>query len=207
MDLKKIRESSLIKARSLDYETNPDLPLLDDGLALRSANEVVGRSLALFAVIAGSYGFDKESAISWLQKEDAYSFLADSEICFLVDGEGDTPYIQTQVEGLNAFSWSLGIVKRLEFDQVCENNLIKLFPDIKNNGDSSSYRSKAKVRDLELIVQACDLAYCLHWAVVQAQLDGKKLPGDIGPHVIVERRRALEWMLCKDDWDELSLNT
>lgn len=207
MDLKKIRESSLIKARSLGYETNPDLPLLDEGLTLRSADEVICRSLALFAVVAGSYGFDKASAISWLKKEGAYSYLAESEKCFLVDGEGDSSYIQSQVEGLNAFAWSLGIVKQLEFDQICENNLIKLFPDIKNNGDSSAYRATAKIRDFELLVQACDLGYCLHWATVQAQLDGKNLPGDIGSHVIVERRRALEWMLCKDDWDELNLDT
>jgi Domain of unknown function (DUF4272) len=202
MDLKKIRERSLLTAKSLGYEINSDLPILDEGLTLRSVDDLVGRSLALFAVVAGSYGFDKKSAITWLEKERAFSYLAESEKSFLVDHEGDSSYFQSQVEGLNAFAWSLNIVKQLEFDHVCENNLIKLFPDIKNNGDSSAYRAKSKSRSLEKITQVC-----LHWAIIQAQLEGKKLPGDVGPHVITERRRALEWMLSKEDWDELSLDT
>ena len=207
MDLKKIRDRSLLTAESLGYETNSGLPLLDEGLTLRLVDDLVGRSLALFAVVAGSYGFDKKSAISWLEAENAFNYLAESEKSFLIDDEGDGSYIQSQVEALNAFAWSLGIVKHLAFDQVCENNLIKQFPDIKNNGDSSAYRAKSKSRSLGEIVQSCDLAYCLHWAIVQAQIEGKKLLGDVGPHVIIERRRALEWMLSEEDWDELSLDT
>lgn len=207
MNLKKIREHSLLTAESLGYHTSADLPLLDDGVTLRPVEEFVGRSLALFATVAASYGFDKNRALSWLEGENLSIYLAESEKKFLINDEGDRCHIQSQVEGLNAFAWSLGIVNHLAFDRVCENNLIKHFPDIKNNGGSLAYRAKSELRSLRKIVQSCDLAYCLHWAVVQAQIEKKELPGDVRPHVIIERRRALEWMLGKDDWDEVSLDT
>ena len=207
MNLKKIREKSLAKAKSLGFETNSNLPLLDQGVILRTVDEIIERSLALFAVVAASYGFSKKSAISWLEKEGIYNRLVASEKSFLADDDGDVPFIQSQVEALNAYAWSLGIVNSFEFDQVCRNDLIRLFPDIKNNGNSMTYKAKAKLRCLEDIVTACDLAYCLHWAIVQSLLENKILHNDVGPHVIIERRRALEWMLSKDDWDELSLDT
>jgi hypothetical protein len=133
--------------------------------------------------------------------------LADSEEAFLIEGSGEVGSVQSKVEALQAFAWSLGIVKKMEFDQVCDNNLIKLFPDIKNDGNSDDFKSKSRLRDIKEIIAACDLAYCLHWAVTQAGLENKKLPNDVAPHVIVERRRALEWLLSQDGWDDISLDT
>ncbi len=207
MDLKEIRQKSLSVAASLGYETNPDLPLLEGVVSVRSIEEVIDRSLALFATVAGSYGFDKKRALAWLEKEGAVCSLADSEKAFLIEEIGEVGSVQSQVEALQAFAWSLGIVKKMEFDQVCDNNLIKLFPDIKNDGSSDGFKSKSRLRDIEDIISACDLAYCLHWAVTQAGLENKTLPNDVAPHVIIERRRALEWLLGKEDWDDISLDT
>jgi hypothetical protein len=143
MDLEKIRKRSVAKAEKLGYQTNPHLPLLDEDLSLRPENEIIERSLALFAVVATSYGFDKKSAISWLEREGVYGRLAASEKGFLLNDDGDCSFIQKQVEGLNAFSWSLGITKTLEFDQVCSNDLITLFPDLKQ-GDMEKLQWSTK---------------------------------------------------------------
>lgn len=207
MDFQKIRNESLRKAKKLGYETNPALPLLDSSLSLRPVDEVISRSLALFGVVAGSYGFDKKSAISWIMQECATDQLAETEREFLVSGEGDSAYFQSQVEGLNAFAWALGVVKSMHFDSVCDNTLIKLFPDIKNGKSSSEYRDQSQLRSIEEILSVCDLAYCLHWAVRDADVNNRDLPGCVASHVIVERRRALEWMLTTKDWDEVSLDT
>lgn len=207
MDLQKIREISLKSAKKLGYETNSDLPLLDDGIKVRPQQEIVGRSLALFAIVACSYSFDKSRAIQWLEKERVIDYLSDSERYYLNEREGNTSLFQSQVEGLNAFAWSLGFVKSIPFDSACDNSLIKRFPDIKNNGRSSEYKAKSAVRSSSQIITACDLAYCLHWAIVNAEVNNLDLHVNVEKHVIIERRRALEWMLCGDDWDELSLDT
>ncbi|EEZ39305.1 DUF4272 domain-containing protein [Photobacterium damselae] len=207
MDLQKIRKKSLSSAEKLGYEINTILPLFDDGIKLRPQEEIVGRSLALFAVVACSYGFDKPSAIQWMVREGVIDYLSDSERSFLNDGEGDISFFQSQVEGLNAFAWALGFVKSIPFDSTCDNTLIKRFPDIKNDKSSSEYKTQSAVRSIAQIISACDLAYCLHWAIVNAEVNIQDLHGDVGRHVISERRRALEWILCTDDWDEISLDT
>ena len=207
VDLKIIRSESLQKAEKLGYRANSSLPLLGESVSLRSLEEVVDRSLAFFAVVACSYGFDRQSALRWMGQENVSSYLAESEREYLHSGEGDVSFYQSQVEGLNAFAWALGFVKAIPFDSVCDNTLIKLFPDIKNNGSSEGYRAKAKLRSVKKIISACDLAYCIHWAIREAELNNEMLLGDVSGHVIIERRRSLEWMLSTDDWDDISLDT
>ncbi|KJZ13313.1 hypothetical protein TW85_13940 [Marinomonas sp. S3726] len=207
MDFQKIRKKSLASAKKLGYEVNPALPLLDDDLELRPQEEIVARSLALFAVIASSYGFDKSSAIQWLEQEGCIEYLSESERDFIENDEGDTAYFQSQVEGLNAFAWVLGVVKSIPFDSVCDNTLIRRFPDIKNGKSTSDYKAQSVVRSIDKIISACDLSYCLHWAIVDSGMNTRELPGDVGGHVIIERRRALEWMLSTTDWDEIGLDT
>ena len=207
MNLNTIRDKSIQKAKAMGYEVNSSLPLLDDGISIRGNNEIIDRCLALFATVAGSYGFAKPDAIDWLNQEELDSVLSESESLFLKGSDSEKVHYQKQVEALNAFAWMLGYVKEMEFDQVCENNLISLYPDIKNKASSTEFRAKSNIRSLQEIVEKCDLSYCLHWAVTDAGLSNKRLPGDIGTHVIIERRRALEWALSNDEWDEVSLDT
>ncbi len=82
-----------------------------------------------------------------------------------------------------------------------------MLPNLKQSQSSTDFRKKANPRPLEQIVMACDLAYFLHWAIRQAELSGKQPPANLKPYVIVERRRALEWLLSKEAWDEVPLDT
>lgn len=207
MDFQIIRQESLKEAEKLGYETNPALPLLDDSISLRIKDEIIFRSLSLFSAVACSYGFNKKSASAWISSEKIESYLSGSEKAFITGDEGDDAFFRKQVEGLNAFAWVLGFVKTLDFGCVCDNTLIKKFPDIKNTKPSTEFKLKASVRSLDEIVSACDLAYCLHWAISDAAIEGREPQKAVGSNVIVERRRALEWVLSTDDWDDISLNT
>jgi hypothetical protein len=82
-----------------------------------------------------------------------------------------------------------------------------MLPNLKVSQSSGDFRKKAHPRPLEQVVAACDLAYYLHWAIRQAELSGKQPPGNLKSYVVVERRRALEWLLSKEDWDEVPLDT
>src|SRR3954471_22612960 len=59
MDLKLIREQSIQTAKQLGVDVSPTLPLLDAGLEMRGADEAISRLLAMNAVAAIAYGFDK----------------------------------------------------------------------------------------------------------------------------------------------------
>lgn len=57
------------------------------------------------------------------------------------------------------------------------------------------------------IIAAGDLSYRIHWAVINSQIHHKNPPGLVPAYVVVERRRALEWILQENDWDDVVLDT
>jgi hypothetical protein len=106
-----------------------------------------------------------------------------------------------------ALAWAIGIARELNFSKECDSNFVLLLPNLKQNQTSADFRRKALLRSDDQIVLAADLAYCLHWAIRQSELQRKRPPGKVPPYVVVERRRALDWLLSDDEWDEVSLDT
>ncbi len=129
------------------------------------------------------------------------------ELAHLESQESMLRELQDQVEALNAFAWVLGFVPEMPFDRECVDDLITVFPDLKAGASSSDYRNDARLRLSSEAFEALDLAYCLHWAVVDAQLNGRSSPRSNDAYIIVERRRALEWMMSDVEWDDVSLDT
>jgi hypothetical protein len=207
MDLNLIRKQTLKTASRLGYSVNDALPLLDEVHNTRTADEAVKRLLCLHATAACAYGFDHSKARAWLERENALGDLTASELHFIEGGEGDPNQFKIQVEGMWALAWALGIVPHLDFSKGCDSKFVMMLPNLKIGEKSDTLRSKIKTRAADEIIEACDLAYCLHGAARQAKLTGGKMPGKVQPYVIEERRRALEWLLSNDRWDEVSLDT
>ncbi len=59
------------------------------------------------------------------------------------------------------------------------------------------------------ILDALDLHFRLHWAARQASVEQKSPPTDLEPGVVVERRHALNWLVCFQDadWDGVDTPT
>lgn len=208
MDLRAIRESSWEAAQRLGYPVNPDLPLLDAVDDIRPLEEVLDRTLVLYACVACSYGFPKVKALSWLKGEGLDKAVSGSEREYLESNdERKKPTFQWQVESLWALTWVAGYHESLDFSDSCSDDFIQLFPDLKSGAPSESFREKANPRDTESVVRTLDLSYCLHWAVREAQLRGETEPGPVPGLVVQERRRALEWVVGEENWDEVSLDT
>ena len=207
MDLKRIREQSIQKAKQLGVDVSPTLPLLEPGLEVRRADEATSRLLAMNAVAATAYGFDKTKAIAWLKQEALTASLTQQEKSFVFEGVGQPDRFKLQVESMWAIAWATAITNELNFAEDCDNRFVTMLPNLKQSQSSTDFRKKAKLRPLEEVVAACDLAYCLHWAIRQAELKGKRPPANLKPYVVVERRRALEWLLSEEAWEEVSLDT
>jgi hypothetical protein len=205
--MESIRQSSIAVTTALGYPVNPHLPLLDVSAVVRSISEIVGRIFAMHGVAAAAYGFDRRGALSWLRRESCDEFLTPTEMDFLESGLGDRQVFTDQVEGLFALTWAVNIVRSLDFSLPCPNEFVFHLPNLKAEQDGEDFRIKARLRPPEEIVTATDLAYCLHWAIRDAQLRGTKIPDKVEPYVIVERRRALEWLLADECWDDVSLDT
>lgn len=207
MDLKQIREQSVQAAKQLGVNVSSTLPLLDAGLETRGADEAISRLLAMNAVAATAHGFDKAKAISWLNQEALTDSLTEKENRFVFEGLGQPDCFKLQVESMWALAWAMGITNELNFAKDCDNRFVTMLPNLKQSQSSIDFRKKRNPRPLEEVVAACDLAYCLHWATRQAELNGKRPPANLKPYVVVERRRALEWLLSKEAWEEVPLDT
>lgn len=207
IDLAAIRVQSLEIARELDYPVNESLPLLDHPTIARSPDNIVDRLLAMLCVAACAYGFDNQKAADWLSRESKEDLLTDTERRYLTSKIGDRRSFMMQIEGMWALAWSINAVPTLDFGKPCAQDFVSRLPDLKGDKSSRPFRGDAELRPASEIVAACDLAYRLHWAIVDAQLTGRKIPGKVEAYVIVERRRALEWLLTDECWDDVSLDT
>jgi len=207
MDLNRIRNNSIEAASHLGISALPTLPLLDAGLERRDAKQAVSRLLAMHVIAAVAFGFDRVRATSWLIREALADSLTDQEKEFLFEGRVPPERFKSQIEGMWALAWALGIVKELNFAKDCDNRFVLLLPNLKENQITTEFRKRVEPRPLHEDVAALDLAYCLHWVMRQCELDGKPPPAGLKPQVIVERRRALEWILAKEEWDTITLDT
>jgi hypothetical protein len=50
-----------------------------------------------------------------------------------------------------------------------------------------------------------DFYYCLHWNARKAQYHGDVWDYQIAPGVVLERRRALEWLFQDAQWEDVDL--
>ena len=204
--VRQVRAKSLAQAKKLGYSTSDHLPLIDEHSEVRSAEELANRMLCMNVVLAVASGYSRDEAVRWLSEENLVSALAKSEKTFLQGNCSDTE-IQLRAEALWALAWCAGLVRTLDFAKPCNDTLVTFFPNLKTSDRSTVFRTSLTLRDREALVAQCDLAYCLHWSVRDALMNGKRPPGKLHPIYIVERRHALEWVLSKHDWDEVPLDT
>lgn len=207
MNLNQIRDNSIEEAKQLGVDIPSTLPLLDEGLKVRSASEIISRLLAMNTVAAAAYGFDKIKATTWLQQEGLSGSLSEEERRFLFEDVGQSEKFKVQIEGMWVLAWALGFVNELNFAKDCDSNFVKTLPNLKLNQKSTGFREKTNLRPIEQIISACDLVYCLHWAIRQSEIDKLHPPKILQSRIIVERRRALEWLLSSTAWDQIQLDT
>lgn len=200
------RAQSRLIAMKAGIEIPDHLPLLDP-VRLRDRRTVTDRALCLHAVLHMAHGWDIRLAKAWLQQEGLIDALTPVESDLLRTGEGDKFYFKSEVEALWALMWALGLAEELDPWKICADNLARRLPDVDARQSSESFRASTKLRSPDEVLGALDLAYCTHWAVRQAQLDGKRAPANLDPLTVEERRHALEWLAAESDWDEPSMDT
>lgn len=207
MDTKKIRCESIQVAKTLGVDVSETLPLLESKYKIRCCDEVMSRILVMNVVAAVAHGFDNKRAVAWLGQEALNGSLSNQEKLYIHHNVGQQERFKLQVEGMWALSWSMGITSNLDFSKDCDSRFVMILPNLKLNQSCVEFRQKAKPRPLEKIIAACDLSYCLHWALRHSALTHMQPPVNLKPYLVVERRRALEWLINPIPWDEISLDT
>jgi len=206
MESKQFRVKSLTWLSKVGISVPERLPLIDD-FSIRPKGDILDRIICLNAVAAAAYGFDKIRAYSWLSQEKMLEKLTESERSFLISDVGNVDIFKTQVEGMWALAWIVNIVQSLDFWSQCDPHFVAMLPDLKTAESSSKFRARTHLRNKTEIGFEVDLAYCLHWFLRDAEINGNKLPKGVINYLVMERRRALEWAIGNEVWDGVSLDT
>ena len=104
--------------------------------------------------------------------------------------------------------WALGYVNVLSPPRtICD--VKKASAILYKLRKEDAFYKQAKLRSQTEILNAADLIYRYHWAVRQARLDGKKAPAKLMPDVVMERHKALNWLIgySNQSWDEVTTDT
>lgn len=206
MNTLEIRRRSLETTAALKVRVAPHLPLIEGVEVLRSRDDIVDRALCLHVACAVSFGYERKRAWRWIENEGLVQKLTGHEEKLLKHRWASSRQFHMQVEAVLVLIWAVGIADAIDFRRPCPETAERLMPDLLKDEPSGNWRRKVASRDAEELLLARDLAYCLHWAVVEAMSRGRELRRVDMPSV-PERRKALEWLFVDEEWDDISLDT
>lgn len=202
------RQATKRVLRSFSIDIPDSLPLLETVAIERTSDEICSRLLAMHAAAAVAFGFPRPNAINWIHAHDIGPSLSPDERAFIFNGESHPQMLMDQIEGMWVLAWAISIVDSMDFRKTCDDQFVFMLPNLKVMEDPAAFYGRATTRSLDDLVQACDLAFGLHWALREAELTNKS-PEPRWPTeaLVVNRRRAIEWILHEEPWHEIALDT
>jgi hypothetical protein len=211
---RKARTEDLLANRSLKAASSLPPVIAESEVVLRSATTIAERIMALFAVAVRAETLTSKSPMAsdeiLLRVGLSDHELSPDERKFIVDRtptKKDVVHFGWCYECAFTLAWAVGVIDKLPFPgATCDVELIaqKLLKLGKNG-----LQAAAQLRPVTEILDSLDLHQRLHWIVRQAQVDKKKVPGGLEPGVILERHRALNWLVQFEgaQWDDVDTPT
>lgn len=207
---RKARSLKIVKKKGIAFiEHLPVLPSRKD-IKPRRSLEVAQRALGLVLVCAKSDRLAPEELENLRKKYSPDEFLTPEEKRF-VDNPNPTPQDFMQwswrYEALWVLFWALGFLPELGApEQMCDTSL--LLPHLLKR-TRAEFLSDASLRDLNEILDQCDLVYRFHWACVNARVTGESGAGNLLADAVVEWHYALNWLTryMEAEWDDVSTDT
>jgi hypothetical protein len=179
---------------------------------MRSADEIIDRTLITHALLNISFRAPTGIIRDWIDRQGLSGHLSPAERLIL-DKPNDQLTNQEQanlywyIDCVWAFLWICSLIPDIPVTRQIDNTMAALLPNLQKNEDSVKFRASARIRSREEIYRMRDLYYRAHWYSRNCQLTGAS-SGDFNLDSIMERRRALQWTLDRDEeWDNWNQNT
>jgi hypothetical protein len=216
MDFLAIREQSLRRLRRWQLSETGSLPLhvAEDFDWVRAPAAVADRCHAIAAALALAHRAPVQTVRGAIDEYGLEPSLAARELELLRilegDDEADEQALQQLLvdiawreEALHALLWVLRLVDDLPPDEMCPKQPAyeRMAPGL----DPGKASDDQRMRPLSEIAAMLDFYYCLHWHARKAQYHGDMWDYEIAPGVVLERRRALEWLFQDVGWEDVDL--
>ncbi len=206
------------KARSLEILKAEKIPFIDhlpvieneSEATRRTTEEVAIRAMALCVVSAKGEGLEQETVNQLIEDFQLANAFTPKEKAFIANPNPDqltkTQFVW-RYEDYWVLLWALGFVDQLERPaQICD--VAKAIPFLRDNG-RDGFLKKAKLRPQSELLDAADLIYRYHWAVVNARTKNEAGPANLDSGVVMERHYVLNWLIQNgnQEWDNISTDT
>lgn len=219
IDTAKIRKSNLNNIEKLGYNSNINLPLIENK-EFKKSSEILNRIIILHILYAvyleGSKSID--FFYNEIRKNNLQGYLSTKEKLFFKTkkiSRFDLINFSWYKESIFVLLWSMKQIKDdtsvLKIEEIDMSDFYHLMPPEK---DYYSF-FELEIIDEYKIYELLDYYYLLHWKVKKnndltfiERLLKRKNENKINESVILERRKALEWIADANlDWDDISLDT
>jgi hypothetical protein len=212
MDHSDVRKKTLDRLRSIGLPGIVPLPLLEPDLSVRKSAEVAQRANVLHMLYAVHLR-GKSSARDFygLMKERGWDlFLTEHERRSLVTGEvsdQDLIDFSWMKESCKVLLWAGTLVDDDLFEDFAECDFSAFYALIPPRRPFDEYLQAFHLRGEEVLVENVDFYYCLHWFFRDPARRRTPLKVPIKQSMVVERRRALEWVTHDVAWDRVAMDT
>ena len=223
-DDKAFVESADRKARSIKILQEQGIPYLEELPVISSSGEIKGKTLeeilkrAIALCISCNFASDvisnkkkryvKESKKFFNKLLDTYNVKDamnnDERLLFDRMDKNVAIQISWQFEGYLILLWALGLIDEVPFpDTLVDPDSVTAVISA-----SDTYRDlleKCNLRDVNEVLDLADLTYRYNWYCVESKINGEDTI--INPEIVMERHRALLWLLSDVKWDKVEINT
>lgn len=223
-DSKSFVEASDRKRRSIELLRAQGIPYIEELPVIESSYEVTGKTLdqiakrAIVLCIACNFASDilsnkkkrylKDSKKFFLKLLDTFNVKDEmtKEEKELFDKMDKDLAIQIswQLEGYLILLWTLGLIDEIEFPDVLvdPDSVTSLVSSCDNYKE---FIENCELRDVEDVLDLADLTYRYNWYCVESRINDDE--PIINPEIVMERHRALNWLLSNEEWDKVEIET
>lgn len=219
------KEKSIEILKKYDVPYIEHLPYIEtkEEVVVRTKEEIAKRAIACLITVQYACDLNVIDDVDRLQKSKEFfiGLLNQFEVndC-LTENEKNIFYrenLQKQdvidmvwkYEAYWVLIWSLGLVQTLEYpSDICDCQYAIEVVSIHQNFEE--FLSTTGLRTRDEILDEADLIFHYDWACVDARVNGLEAPADLNGSVVLERHKALNWLIDIDgdnDWDNVSTNT
>lgn len=216
---RKEKSEKLLAIKGIPY--NKNLPAIEDESEVRiRSNEEIGKRAVALAVAALraecrltgiTVEEEKELTENVIEIYNGKSFFSPQEKSYMENNnpsEHDSIQFIWRYESMWIMLWALGYVEKLEYpNKICD--VIHAANIINMSLDLNEFISRGNKKSKEEILDEADLIYRYNWACVDAKINRREIPGGMDDGIVVERHKALNWLInyMEDEWDDVGTDT
>ena len=207
---RKSRSLAILASESVPYISH--LPVIETSAEVqpRAEEEIAYRTLSLLTVALKGEGLEQHLVDGIVRKHGLTSHLTPNESVFIANpnpSERDRIQFAWRYECAWVLLWALRYVEKLDRpDEVCD---VARAVGTMAERTTPEFLSDTNQRSIDEILDAADLIYRYHWAVVNARMKGQRPPAKLDGCIVQERHYALNWLIryMDQDWDDISTDT